>query len=161
MSVRQGIGIVAGILMSVVGFVPQAHAQAVMNRATQVTFREAVRIPGQVLPAGSYIFERADHGNAPNLNLIQVYNGDHTRLLATIETATAERQSMTGGTVMKFAEASDGQPPALMTWFYPGMRDGYEFVYSPRTEKRLESSRPEFVVSNSTGSRQVASASGD
>ena len=96
MSVRQCIGIVAGILLALAGFTPVAKAQA-MNESTQVTFREAIRIPGQVLPAGSYFFERANHGNAPNLNSIQIYNGDHTRLLATIETATTERKLMTGG----------------------------------------------------------------
>ena len=143
-----------------VGFTPATKAQA-MNESTQVTFREAIRIPGQVLPAGSYFFERANHGNAPNLNLIQIYNGDHTRLLATIETAATERKFMTGETVMKFAEASDGQAPALMAWFYPGMRDGYAFVYSPKTEKKLEASKVDFVVSDSKGSRRSADASGD
>jgi len=160
MSVRQCIGIVAGILLALAGFTPVAKAQA-MNESTQVTFREAIRIPGQVLPAGSYFFERANHGNAPNLNSIQIYNGDHTRLLATIETATTERKLMTGETVMKFAEARDGQPPSLMAWFYPGMRDGYEFVYSPKTERKLEASRADFVISDSRGSRQAADASGD
>lgn len=160
MSVRQSIGIVAGVVLAVIGFTPLARAQA-MNESTQVTFREAVRIPGRVLPAGSYIFERANHGNAPNLNLIQIYNGDHTRLLATIETATAERKFMTGETVMKFGEASNGRPPALMAWFYPGKRDGYEFVYSPKTEQRLETSSAVFVASDSTGARRATDASGD
>ena len=146
--------------MAVIGFAPHVRAQA-MNESTEVTFREAIRIPGQVLPAGTYFFERANHGNAPNLNLIQVYNEDHTRLLATIETATAERRFMTGETVMKFAEASDGHAPALMAWFYPGMRDGYAFVYSPKTERRLDTSNLDFVASNGLGAKRIADASGD
>jgi hypothetical protein len=159
-SIRQGIGIVAGVLL-VIGFAPRAGAQQEMNESTRVTFCEGIRIPGQVLPAGSYIFERANHGNAPNLNSIQIYNGDHTRLLATIETATAERKFMTGETVMKFAEGSNGQPPALMAWFYPGMRDGYEFVYSPKTEQKLEAARAEIVMSDSNGARLARNESGD
>ncbi|MGA8142907.1 MAG: hypothetical protein WB987_03335 [Candidatus Acidiferrales bacterium] len=160
MSIRKFAGVIAGILMTVAWLAPLARAQE-MNEGTRVTLREAIRIPGQVLPAGSYIFERANGGNAPNLNLIQIYNSDHTRLIATIETITAERQVMTGGTVMKFAEESNGQPPALMTWFYPGMREGHEFVYAPKTEQTLEAAKADFVVSTSKGAKVVADAAGD
>jgi hypothetical protein len=159
-SIRQSIGVVAGILLGVIVLTPRAQAQAI-NQSTQVTLRTAIRVPGHVLPAGSYIFERANHGDGPNVNLIQIYNEDHTRLIATVQTVTTERLSTSGETVMKFAEGSNGQPPALLAWFYPGMQDGYGFIYSRKTEQKLEASKADFVASNSNGARLVKDESGD
>ena len=45
-----------------------AHADAT-NELTKITFSAPVQIPGQVLPAGSYIFEQADP--ADDLNLVR------------------------------------------------------------------------------------------
>ncbi|HXC33150.1 MAG TPA: hypothetical protein VNZ56_11785 [Verrucomicrobiae bacterium] len=41
---------------------------------------------------------------------------------------------------LKFVEPSSGQPAALIKWFYPGTRDGHQFVYAPgkkRSSRRV------------------------
>ncbi len=139
---------------------PLARAQE-MNEGTRITFSEPVRIPGRLLPPGSYIFERANHGNAPDLDRIQIYNGDHTQLIATIQTAPTERKDMTGGTMLTFAEGSNGEAPALVSWFYPGMRDGHQFMYPSKIERRLEGSTHEYMILNNQGAKIVPDASGD
>ena len=160
MKIRQLAGTIIGALLATLAVAPLSRAQE-MNEGTKVTFQEAVRIPGHVLQPGTYFFERAHGGNGPNLNLIQIYNDDHSRLIATIETVTAQRQFATGGTVMAFAKRSNGRPPALLEWFYPGMRDGHEFVYRPDREQELEASKADFVLAHSKGSRLAADDSGD
>ncbi len=161
MNIRKSIGIVTGLLLVLIGFAPRAGAQAT-NEGTRVTFREAIRIPGLVLQPGSYIFELApSYGLRLNLDRIQIYNSDHTQLVDTIETVSAWRESATNGTMMTFAESSNGRPPALLQWFYPGMRDGHAFIYSARTERKLQAAKDDYVVSNTRGARLVADASGD
>lgn len=85
----------------------------------------------------------------------------HTRLIATVQTVTTDRLFTSGETVMKFAEGSNGQPPALLAWFYPGMQDGYGFIYPRKTEQKLEASKADFVASSSNGARLVKDESGD
>ena len=115
-----------------------------------------------MLQPGSYIFELApSYGFELNLDRIQIYNSDHTQLVDTIETVPAWRRSATNGTMMTFAESSNGRPPTLLQWFYPGMRDGHAFIYSARTERKLEAAKDDYVVSNAKGARLVANASGD
>ncbi len=75
-------------------------------------------------------------------------SADHTQLIDTIETVPAWRRSATNGTMMTSAESSTGRPPALLQWFYPGMRDGHTFIYSARTERKLEAAEDGYVVSN-------------
>jgi hypothetical protein len=160
MKIRRFAGIISGAIFAIVAFVPLAHAQE-MNEGTRITFSEPVRIPGQLLSAGTYYFERANHGNAPNLNQIQIYDADHSHLLATIETVTAQRKHMTGGTMLTFAEGSNGEALALVDWFYPGMLNGHEFLYPRREERRIEASKREYMLINNDGVKIVQDANGD
>src|SRR4051812_21736581 len=68
-----------------------AHASEI-DRATRLTFGQAVEIPGQTLPAGTYWFVRAGHGDFPNVNVITVYNEDRTDVVATVNTQYNERR---------------------------------------------------------------------
>src|SRR5207244_6525826 len=70
-----------------------AHADET-NEETRITFSQTVQIPGQVLPAGTYIFQQADPNS--DLNLIQIFNSDRTVLYATLQTVPVERMDVTG-----------------------------------------------------------------
>src|SRR3984893_11430132 len=114
-----------------------AHADEA-DQSTQITFSQAIEIPGKILPAGTYLFKLAD----PNdLNLVDIFNSEGTRLYATLQTVTAERSRPTGDTVVVLAEPPDGRPETLVKWFYPGNPSGHELVYSKQEEQQLAEDR--------------------
>ena len=98
------------------------------NKKTIVTFSDAVEIPGQILPAGTYVFKLAD-SNA-NRHIVQIWNDDETQIYATIMTIPEYRLDPVETTTFEFDERPGDSPQALRTWFYPGETMGEEFVYS-------------------------------
>jgi hypothetical protein len=111
-----------------------AHADE-GNQLTKISFSEAVQVPGRVLPAGNYEFVLASSDS--NRNLVQIFNADGTELLATVQTIPTERAGEADGTSITLAQRPDGKPDAVLTWFYPGMDTGHEFVYSKPEETEL------------------------
>jgi len=117
------------------------------NQSTKITFSRAIEIPGQILPAGTYLFKLAD----PNdLDLVRIFNSEGTRLYATLQTITAERSKPTGDVVVVLAEQSDGRHETLVKWFYPGDTSGHELVYSKQEEQQLAQARQQTIVANET-----------
>jgi len=118
------------------------------DQATTITFSQQVQIPGQVLPAGTYVFELADHGAEPNV--VQVFNSDRTVFYGTFLTIATERQEPTSDTSLTLAEPESGRTPVLLKWFYPGRDTGNEFVYSKQTEKEIAGDIQHTIVAGQT-----------
>jgi hypothetical protein len=121
-----------------------AHADE-SDEATKITFSEPIQIPGQVLPAGTYLFKLA---SGDDLNVVQIFNADRTVLYATLSTIATERPEPTDHTVVALAEQGAGQPDLLVKWFYPGRETGKEFLYSKQQEKELARDKQETVMAN-------------
>ena len=120
-----------------------AHADE-ENQMTKISFSEAVQVPGTVLPAGTYQFVVAR--NESNQNIVQIFNADGTKLYATVQTVPAQRGKEAYGTSITLAQRPDGQPDALVTWFYPGNDTGHEFLYSKQEEKELTQDAKQTLV---------------
>lgn len=134
-----------------------AHADE-LDQSTTITFSQAIQIPGQVLPAGTYLFKLAD--DSSNENVVQIFSADRTVLYATVRTIPTTRQKATGDTVVAVAEPGTGQPDTLLKWFYPGREIGFEFVYPKQKEKELAQDRQQTVVATqATRSNSDAEAS--
>jgi len=97
------------------------------DQATKLTFSEPVEVPGHVLEAGTYWFTLLD--TSADRNIVQIWNGDRSKLVATIFAVSDYRYRPTGKTVINFAERPADQPEAIEAWFYPGESFGHEFVY--------------------------------
>jgi LPXTG-motif cell wall-anchored protein len=97
------------------------------NKKTVMTFSQAVEIPGQILPAGTYTFVLAD--SPSDRHIVQIFNADGSQIIATVLAINNYRLKPTGDTVVKFVERSGDNPEALKGWFYPGDNFGQEFVY--------------------------------
>ncbi len=106
-----------------------AHANE-ENQMTKVTFSQSVQVPGRILPAGTYQFMLAK--NDSNRNIVEIFNADGTALYATIQTISAERGRKAYRTSVTLTERPNGQPEALVTWFYPGNDIGHEFLQTGR-----------------------------
>ena len=159
MKINKGYIAVGLIIAFTLFFELAAHADE-YDEATTMTFSQPVQIPGQVLPAGTYLFKLVDISS--DRNLVQIFNADRTVLYATIQTIPTERQEPTGNTVVALAEQGTGQPEALLKWFYPGRETGNEFVYPKQTEKVLAQAKQETVVANrATASNSDATGAGN
>jgi len=110
-----------------------AHADE-GNELTRLTFSQPVQVPGRILPAGTYEFVLASQSSR---DIVRIFNADGTELFATIQTIPTERARETDGTSVTLAQRPDGQPAALVTWFYPGTETGHEFIYSKPVETEL------------------------
>jgi hypothetical protein len=98
------------------------------DKKTIVTFGDSVEIPGQVLPAGSYVFKLLN--STSDRHIVQVWNAEETQLLATIQTIPSFRLDPPDSTIFEFDERPSDSPMALHRWFYPGDNMGQEFVYA-------------------------------
>jgi hypothetical protein len=125
-----------------------AHADE-DNELTKLTFSQPVQVPGRILPAGTYEFVLAD--SQSGRDIVQIFNADGTELFATIQTIPTERAREADGTSVTLAQRPDGQPAALVTWFYPGTETGHEFIYSKQVETELaQDARQTFVEEHGT-----------
>jgi hypothetical protein len=97
------------------------------DKKTIVTFSESVEIPGQVLPAGTYVFKLAN--TVSDRHIVQIWTEDETHILATIIAIPNYRLELSNRPVFEFDERPGNSPMALRSWFYPGDNSGQEFVY--------------------------------
>lgn len=150
------IYILFGFLLAFGLFVELAAHADEANEETRMTFSAPVQIPGQVLPAGTYIFQQAD--SSADQNLVRVFNADRTVVYATLQTASAVRPEV-GGTAIVLAQPENGQQDMLVKWFYPGRLSGHEFIYSKEQKQEIASATQKTI----TGDQSLSSseAAGD
>lgn len=106
-----------------------------LDRRTTFTFNTPVAIPGVTLPAGSYLFRVAN----PRVSqrVIQVVSADGKTPYAMFFSIPAERPEPAKEPEVRFMETAAGMPPAIRTWWYPGERIGYEFIYPKEQARKL------------------------
>jgi hypothetical protein len=155
MQLNKAYFIIGAIIAFGLFFEIAAHADE-LDEATAVTFSVPVQIPGQVLPAGTYLFKLADSDS--DRNIVQIFNSDGTVLDATLPTIPTERQQATGDTVLTLGEQQAGQPDALLKWFYPGRLTGNEFAYSGSEEKELAQGSQHTIVASQKTTNSDAQA---
>jgi hypothetical protein len=117
-----------------IGLQPRAWADT-WNHKTIFTFSEAIEIPGQVLPAGTYVFKLANSNS--NRNIVQVFDKSETRIFGTFLAIPDYRLRASDKSIIRFEERPAGAPQAVKAWFYPGKTYGHEFVYPKTTALAL------------------------
>jgi hypothetical protein len=126
---------------------------------TIMTFSNAVELPGMKLEAGTYVFKLADTASR---NVIQVFDQDEKMIMGQWLFVPAERQEVTGDTVVTFKETSAGATPAVQYWYYPGEKIGKEFIYPKDQALRIAGRTGATVLTEEgpvTSGSQTASAS--
>ena len=119
--------ILSSAFLLLAAFAPRTKADP-WNHKTVVTFSEPVEIPGQVLPAGTYVFKLTD--SQANRHIVQIWTEDEIELITTIFTIPRQRPEPASQSIFRFEERPANSPQALSAWFYPGETIGEEFVYS-------------------------------
>ncbi len=116
--------------LAVLALLPNAHADE-WNQKTVLTFATPIEMPGQTLPAGTYVFKLANSNSSRHI--VQVFNKDETRLFGTFLAIPSHRRHASEKTIIRFEERAPGSPQATKAWFYPNKIYGHEFVY-PKAE---------------------------
>ena len=105
-----------------------------LDKRTYFTFSGPVAVPGVTLPAGKYLFRFVDPNSR---SVVQVLSEDGTTAHALFLTRVAQRAEPSAEPELRFMETAAGTPRAVQTWWYPGERIGYEFVYPKRQARVL------------------------
>jgi hypothetical protein len=126
-----------------------ASAQAPDTKEmTKITFSAPVALPGVTLPAGTYMFQLAD--SQVNRNIVQVFDQDRTKIIATILAIPAERTRPADDTVITFKETPANTAPAIQYWYYPGNTRGQEFAYPKSQAQQIANATHNSVLSIDT-----------
>jgi hypothetical protein len=143
MKINKSYVVVGMIIAFALLFELAAHA-AEADEATKITFTQPIQVPGQILPAGTYLFKLAGDG----LDIVQIFSLDRTHLYASLPTIPTENPQETGDTTVALAEQGAGKPDLLLKWFYPGEQTGHELVYSNQLEKEIAQDKQQTIVTN-------------
>ena len=101
------------------------------NRETYFTFSQPVALPNVTLAPGKYMFRVMD--SKVMRNVIQVFNEDGTKVIATLITVPTERRQVSNDPEVRFYETAADVPLAIQSWWFRSERTGWEFIY-PRQQ---------------------------
>jgi hypothetical protein len=118
------------------------------DKRTVFTFSGPVSMPGVTLPAGKYLFRLANPDSGRNV--VQVLNAEGTKPYGMFFAMRAERFEPASTPEVRFMETAAGMPAAIKTWWYPGERSGYEFVYPKEQARRLAQGASQPVLTTQT-----------
>src|SRR5512134_445750 len=119
-----------------------------LDKRTLFTCSGPVSMPGVTLPAGKYLFRLANPDSGRNV--VQVLNADGTKPYGMFFAMRAERFEPASTPEVRFMETAAGMPAAIKTWWYPGERSGYEFVYPKEQARRLAQGATQPVLTTQT-----------
>jgi hypothetical protein len=114
-----------------VAMLSPALKASVWNQKTTFTFSDAVEIPGQTLPAGTYVFKLANSHSSRHI--VQIFNKEEDRIFGTFLAIPHYQHRPSDKPIIKFDERAAGSPQAIKAWVFPGHNYGHEFVY-PKNE---------------------------
>jgi outer membrane protein OmpA-like peptidoglycan-associated protein len=123
MNVYRKIMLVALLTAVMATLTPKARAQ-MLEETMKVTFSGPVELPGEVLPAGSYIFELLDSGH-----FTRILSEDRTQVYATLATIPRERTEAQAEATVILGDSQKTGLEKVEAWFFPGDSTGSEFVY--------------------------------
>jgi hypothetical protein len=119
-----------------------------LDKRTLFSFSGPISMPGVTLPAGKYLFRLANPDSGRNV--VQVLDADGTKPYGMFFAIRAERFEPASTAEVRFMETAAGMPSAIKTWWYPGERSGYEFVYPKEQARRLAQGASQPVLTTQT-----------
>src|SRR5882724_9987409 len=120
----------AGGLLALTSLITKPAMADEWNKKTEFQFSAPVEIPGDVLMPGKYVLELVNSDS--NRYTVQIFSEDakgKESLVATILAIPDQASRIRSKPTIQFEERPAGSPEAIHSWFYPGDRTGWEFVY--------------------------------
>ena len=124
------------------------------DKKTIVTFDQDVEIPGQVLPAGTYVFKL--FRSSSNRNIVQVWTEHESQLISTLMTVGDSYPNPSGEAyfVLDMSGTDEGYPPVVSSWFFGGGDEGRDFIYSGYSTTRVATDQNYTTYPNDTAPPQ-------
>jgi hypothetical protein len=120
----------AGGLLALTSLTTRPAMADEWNKRTKFQFTVPVEIPGDVLRPGKYVFQLASSDS--NRYIVQIFS-ENSRgkesLVATVLAIPDQGPTIRDEPAVQLEERPAGAPEAIHSWFYPGDRTGWEFVY--------------------------------
>ena len=117
---------VATMTLGVAATAP-VHVRANDRLTSQLTFGDAVALPGATLVPGTYIFERVFAG-APDVVLVRGVDGRKVYFMGTTQ-PRVRPAGLRPDEVVTFGEFRRGTPLPSTAWYPRGAELGFAFVY--------------------------------
>lgn len=115
----------SALILAIWGLIPALAGD--FNEKTIVTFAAPVEIPGQALPAGTYVFKVID--SSTENNVVQVFDQSQRHLYATFLAVPDHRMKPADKTIIMFEERPSDTPEAVRALFCRGDQYARQFVY--------------------------------
>ena len=154
----KGVRVACAVALVAGMSVATAFAQT-PDKRTVFTFSGPVALPGVTLPAGQYLFRLADPMTSGKV--VQVLSADGTKPYGMFFSYPAERFEASPQPEIRFMETAKGAPAPVKTWWYPGERTGYEFVYPKDQARKLahDASLPVLTTQSQTTTTEQTNTS--
>lgn len=136
-----------------VAFVAAPGTAQPLDKRTYFKFSGPVAIPGSTLPAGEYLFRLANPDSGRNV--VQVMNAEGNKPLGMFFAIRAERRDASDKPEVSFIETAAGNPAAVKTWWYPGERSGFEFIYPKAQARQLAKATNQPVLTTKSESTKA------
>jgi hypothetical protein len=108
-------------------------AAQTVDKEVYFTFSGPVTLPGITLPAGKYMFSIVDAITGDDV--VEVQSGDHRHHYGVFLVNRAWMPVIPDKAEVSFYETPKGFPEAIRAYWYPGVQDGFAFVY-PKAQAR-------------------------
>jgi hypothetical protein len=97
------------------------------THTNRVTFSQPVKLPGVVLPAGTYEFELAPAGT--HQDIVRVSSRTGQPFFLGFTRPVVRPQALPKNVIMAFGEVEEGAPAPIAVWYPLNERSGHAFVY--------------------------------
>lgn len=124
-----------------------AQSIADINKAVTFTFARPVALPRVTLPAGKYMFRLVSSGADRTVVRVADMNGKQYGMFMTMP---IERNTYPDNPEVRFLEAGGNSPNAIATYWYPGRKSGWEFIYPRSQAVQLAQSSKQAVLTTAT-----------
>ena len=120
--------VIGCLMLALVFLTPTTASASEWDLMTKFTVNHPFEVPGMTLqPNTRYTIRLYD--SPSTRNVVQILNGDDTKLLTQFLAISDERLEPADKTTFTFIETEPGYPLPIKEWFYPGRIIGLEFVY--------------------------------
>jgi hypothetical protein len=147
------VALVLAAALAALPLTPATNASE-WDKKTIVTFDQDVEIPGQVLPAGTYVFKL--FRSSSNRNIVQIWTEHESHLLSTQMTVGDTYPNPSGEPyfVLDMTGTDEGYPPVVTSWFFGGGDEGRDFIYSGYSTTRVATDQYNTTYPNDTDNPQ-------
>jgi hypothetical protein len=114
------------------------YASGESQHTMYLTFNTPFALPGVALPAGTYIFERAEF-TTPDIVRVMSRDGSHVYFTA-FTRAISRPPGLPANRHVSFGEVAPGYTPPVMAWYPAGQSMGHQFIY-PKNSAQMGATR--------------------